>query len=681
MKKIVAFPIIVLLGVFWGCLDKQGEDKLVAKVGAENIYASDVDFLKRIQPKPYATPGQEKAALENIIESLVIFQETKQLIGEDSVIENRIRDLEDRFWAQAYGDFFLTQNLGFSDERLQDFFQKNRKIFLADSCKSVDNCRERVAKALLISENADSLKRYVKKQLLDAQSAKVELAYVEASDSSSVRKAEEDLRAQKISLEQIPGLKREEFLSKMPRGILEIDSVYHLLFGKDSLAVGEIRFVRGSQSFVVFKVLLRRAPRDLPEDKQDSILQANFASDWAAFLVSKNDSVLESKYRLRYEPIITSEIRKYYEAHKDSFGDSPIDSVARQIENTLFKNAEVELDSDYVLATVGGKPLVLEKDVQKLKLEMPERFRIQYPRRRCVMMLAGWKMKALAAKEQGLDNDGLVRRIRESVRRSFYRNAFAGRLAELGFFASEATMRSIYERIGTRLYPNRDFASIRGELGIFAQTHDREFLYEYYLLYPNSEVTDLDSIKLAVFPQKTTIFSRNWFENYRRDLYKKYPVQIEDPAYLPRADLFSTQNLMLIADTMYQNQNLVGAYITWKRIMSLSSSDDSLFARAAYELAELDLEREKYKEADAEFAAYLRLWPQSALAEKSLFSRAFLLHEYLKNDSLALPLFLQFQQKYPKSEMIESVNWLVKDIQSGGKLGEELLQKISEQEE
>ena len=62
MKKIVAFPIIVLLGVFWGCLDKQGEDKLVAKVGAENIYASDVDFLKRIQPKPYATPGQEKAA-------------------------------------------------------------------------------------------------------------------------------------------------------------------------------------------------------------------------------------------------------------------------------------------------------------------------------------------------------------------------------------------------------------------------------------------------------------------------------------------------------------------------------------------------------------------------------------------------------------------------------------------
>ena len=44
-----------------------------------------------------------------------------------SLIDHRIRDLEDRFWAQAYGDFFLTQNLGFSDERLQDFFQKNRK--------------------------------------------------------------------------------------------------------------------------------------------------------------------------------------------------------------------------------------------------------------------------------------------------------------------------------------------------------------------------------------------------------------------------------------------------------------------------------------------------------------------------------------------------------------------------
>jgi len=57
------------------------------------------------------------------------------------------------------------------------------------------------------------------------------------------------------------------------------------------------------------------------------------------------------------------------------------------------------------------------------------------------------------------------------------------------------------------------------------------------------------------------------------------------------------------------------------------------------------------------------------------------LSENLKNDSLALPLFKDFITKYPKSELKESVEWLIKNIESNGKLAQELVEKISKIEE
>jgi hypothetical protein len=68
-------------------------------------------------------------------------------------------------------------------------------------------------------------------------------------------------------------------------------------------------------------------------------------------------------------------------------------------------------------------------------------------------------------------------------------------------------------------------------------------------------------------------------------------------------------------------------------------------------------------------------------SEKALFSRAFILHENLKQDSAALNLFREFKTEYPKSELMESVDWLIKNIESKGKLAEELLEKIAKQDD
>ena len=40
----------------------------------------------------------------------------------------------------------------------------------------------------------------------------------------------------------------------------------------------------------------------------------------------------------------------------------------------------------------------------------------------------------------------------------------------------------------------------------------------------------------------------------------------------------------------------------------------------------------------------------------------------------------EFITKYPKSELKESVDWLIKNIESNGKLAQELVEKISQSE-
>ena len=682
LKCFLTASILVALSILTGC-NWKNSDRLVAQVETEKIYQSDVDFLKRSVPRPYAEPGQEKAALENIIEARLIYlQALKLLGGESAEVSKTMENLHDRFLMRTYDEFYIAQNLGHTDEALQRFFVANKSLFAADSCKKASECRDQVAKALYLKENAAGLKAYIQKAIEAESIVTVELAYVESSDTALVKKGEADLLSKQVPLHQIQGLKRENFTSNSHEGILAIDSVYEALFGKDSLSVGEIRTAKGDSSTVAFKVLLRRMPEVLPKDSRDSILADRFVYEFKSLMANSGDSVLQAKYNLQFEKILYPEVKQYYEEHIAEFNGAPLDSVTIEIENKISGTKDLPLDINYVLVTVNGKPLVTEKDAKALYEELPERIRDQYPRRRRIHMLAGWKLKALAAREAGLEKSDLFKKVEFSAKLSFYRKEFANALQKNGFFASPDTLKATFDKFGAVIFPNASLEQVSGDIGIFAQTPDKSFLYEYYREQDKlPKTSNLDSIKQIVYKGAAGHFARNWFERYRRDLYKKVTVSILDSLYLPRTDLFSTKELVARADSLYAARNLKGAWLTWERINALSADEaDSVFARSVWELARIDAELDKFVESDKEYAAFCALWPDTKQAERGLFARAFQMRENLKKDSVALVLFQEFSKKYPESDLRGSVDWLIKDIQSGGKLSKELNEKISQME-
>lgn len=679
MKFVKSTAIAFSLVAFVGCSsESKKSDSLVATAGDEKIYASDIDFLKRTSSE-YAKSGRERAALETLIESRVVFQEAKRVANGDSAkIRQQLDNLNERFLARIYDEFFIGDNLGHTDSELQKYFDINRPRFADDSCQSLEACRGIVAERLFLEENADSLFRFVSRKVEEMQSVSAEVAYVEAPDSAEASRA----KAALLAGSELSGVKRIQLDSKSLTGLWANAGIRELLFGKDSLPAGSVHVSTVDSKNVVWKLLLRRAGEQFPEEGRDSILKARFVAEYRDFMANNTDSLLREKYRFRMEQVRYPEVQKYYSEHADEFNGLPLDSVSGQIEKKLSSGGELSLDSNYVLATLGGEPFIRESDVKALFNEIPPNIRMQYPRARRVLMLAKWKLRAMAAREANLENSPLLGKIRKDVEMSFYRKAFARVLSKNGFFTSDDTLRVAFERFGARIFPNVPLARIRGELGIFVQTPDREFLFEYYRNPERyAKTSDIDSIKVLVFKNALGTFSSDWFERYRRGLYQKYPVTVYDSSYLPRVDLFSVKDLEARADSFYTARELAGAHLTWDRIRALSAEDDSLFARAVYELAKIDGEQEKYDAANGEFAAYYAMWPKSSDAEKALFNRAFLLHENLKRDTLALSLFEEFQEKFPKSDLRESVDWLIRDIRSEGKLSEELLEKISKQEE
>ncbi len=682
MKSVKAATAIALsLLSLLGCSsERKASDALVATVGEEKIYASDIDFLKRTS-SAYAKPGKEKDALENIVESRVIFLEAKRVAIRDSAkIRERLDALHERFLARLYDNFYLGDNLGHTDAELGKYFDRNRDRFAADSCERFEACRASVAESLYLEENADSLARFVAKKLEEMRQVTVEIAYAETADSAEASK----LGVSLANGSDLSKMKKIRFDSKSASGIWANADIRDSLFGTTPVPVGSVHStaVDSDSKTVVWKLLLRREGEKIPEDGRDSILKARFVAEYRDYAANGTDSLLRKRYRFRMEHPVYPEVQKYYAEHADAFNGAPFDSVSGQIERKLSADGDLPLDSNQVLATLGGAPFIRESDAKALFEEIPRNIRMRYPRARRVLMLAGWKLRAMAAREANLENDILLEKIRKDAEMSFYRDAFARELSKNGFFAPEDTLRSLFARFGERLFPKVPFERISGELGIFALTPDREFLFEYYRNPERyARTSDMDSIKVLVFRNSLGEFSSDWFERYRKELYRKYPVTVYDSSYLPWADLFSVQELEARADSFYTARELGGAYLTWNRIRALSAENDSLFARAVYELARIDGEREKYEAANGEFAAYYAIWPASSDAEKALFNRAFILHENLKRDTLALSLFEEFQEKFPKSDLHESVDWLIRDIRSGGKLAEELLEKISKQEE
>src|SRR5574344_57943 len=795
MKK-QTFALLTLIffsATFSGCGIFETKDPLVAQVGDEKIYQSDINLVRILDPA-MNRPEKKSSILTDLIANREMMIEARKKLGDpNEIIERRLDALSDRLLTRIYQQIYVFKNLGHTDKQLSDYYYTHSEEFKGDSCKSFFDCEELVARKLFLSENADSLNFFFAQNLKASEKpAEADVAYFLSSDSSAVAKIKAQLDENK-SVDEIQGMARAKVIENQKDSIFSDARGKGAVFGADAIQTDGHSYrviplnTGNGSSYLLLKILARQGATSRSLEKDKSALENQFIENFRSRMMRDNFSELKSLYKMQLEHIPLDDGRKYYESHKDFFktlqgyeiyavenpdsmvlakaidkplmlsdfeqlaetistndsvksrhglvgivheGESfpygigslprvfsefrgkttgeissimkspengryevffmgrpvapeqrPYEAVKDEVQKRMEMVGDFTLDSSVVLATANGKPLIYERDVVSLQNEIPVEERSGYTRARLLPMMLQWKAFAQKARDLDLDASWYYKAFRTGTRVDLYVHAYMDSLRRGTWNVSEKDLDAGYAKWGKVLCGGMSKDSAHVRLALFLTMPESVMKLEYYRnMERYSAYPDFESARVSVFNTLVASEENDAITRYRAALHQMDRIHLFDSTYAPLFDGSSRASLLHDADSAYKDRRLVDAEFSWLRLRTLYPSDDTLISRATFQLAQVENEQEGYDIAQKEYRAFYSMWPKSPDAEKALFTRGFILHENLKQDSAALAVFRDFAAKYPKSDLMESVNWLIKDIESKGKLAAELLDKISKED-
>jgi len=313
MKKFISLVLFFSAFLLTSCNGIGGKDTIVARIGSENLYAEDLDFLSM---QGLGDPSSEgyKTAAENLLFNLAIISKIKtESASSDSAWKVYEPVVYNRLLTIAYTRYHLISRLGYSDEELKKYFEEHRGEF--DSTATYIQVREKVADRYYIATNQDSLKRYIQDHLADKnEAAKVELLFF-TGDSLAVS----DMEKKFNSTDSLPMMLHARVEQGREKGVFKDSAVIRALFLADSMAVGTGRsFVvkdDTSTTYMALKMLNRTAPVTAREEDFREVFERNFASYHRDDVVKKLREDLEDLGSVQIEKLVPADPHKFYEDH------------------------------------------------------------------------------------------------------------------------------------------------------------------------------------------------------------------------------------------------------------------------------------------------------------------------------------------------------------------------------
>jgi tetratricopeptide (TPR) repeat protein len=211
------------------------------------------------------------------------------------------------------------------------------------------------------------------------------------------------------------------------------------------------------------------------------------------------------------------------------------------------------------------------------------------------------------------------------------------------------------------------------DLAILLGLEPIELELEYQV---NPEKYVKDSILLAYEDAKYKVF-----QNVKRKgrqvprekmierLKGKYRVQVLDPAYQEKK-MDNPGEAFKIAQSFHNERKLDDALKQYGKIRKAFTGEqyETLQDSVCMAMAQVYVEKEKYKDALTEYRRLLFLYPKSSNNYKAQFMIGFIYAENLKKDELAIKAFKVLLEKYPKCDLADDADWMVRNIESGGAL-------------
>ncbi|SHK25050.1 peptidyl-prolyl cis-trans isomerase [Fibrobacter sp. UWB12] len=693
MKKALLAVISFCALVFTGCNSIGDKDTLVARVNGEPIFKEDYAFIMRVGNIVPNTEQMRKAssslfsrkALYTV--ALQKYPELKeQLAAHNAALENYLLTF-------VYQRLYTMDRLMYSDDELAFYYDKHRDQF-ADSL-SYMNLRDKVADAKYIESNYDSLKSYAfhHRNLADSN-AEVKITYdikerfvsdhrqriVRETGPALLKKYNiQETKIQMPSVEEY--YEKHKNLYMIPNGFV----VFHVE-SADSAKLAK-RFKHRKMDLGSFATLASRYSEN-PETKKGKgtvgkVLIGHSLPYGIGFVNSMFvdlDTLPDGGISAVHRSESTGRYHVFYRVSAVPAEVKPLDRVRKTIERDLATTANYELDSSYVLVTMNGEPAVREKDVLAVYNDNGMMIRSRKTHDQIVSSLALQLAFATEAREVGLDRSWEYRAMKRQSDVDYiikvYRNKVLSRIV-----VPEDSLKALYERMGNPAHPTLTYEQSRSELNDWFEIPENIMKRTYYYAEEDFLPDTYEQAKNRVFEQAYLVFRNARWDKEVVTSWGTAKVDLfaDNITLLPQE--WSVELAMRSADSLYtQAKSLQKAYLAWSGIRDRYADIDSVAKKATFELAHVYSDMEDYDKAQREYRVFYRTWPESPDAEKAMFSRGFILNENLHKDAEALKVFEEFKKTYPKSELMESVDWLIQNIKSNGKLADDLMKKIASEE-
>ena len=678
-----------------GCNSIGDKEALVARVNGEPIYKEDYAFMMRVGNIVPNTEEMRKASGSLFSRKAlytVALRNNPEIKEELAAHNNSVNNYLLTF---VYQRLYAMDRLMYSDDELAFYYDKHHDMF-GDSL-SYMNVRDKVADAKFIEDHQDSLKAYAKQhQDLSKSSGELDITDgIKERFLSEVR--------QRIARETGPALLKkyniEESKIQMPsvevyyekhkdKYITPFGYVIYHVEAADSATLAK-RFKGFKDKKMDLQAFMKIASK-FSENKETKAKKGfvgkvvyghpfpygiGFVPKMFVEFGSEADSVSSI---LRSES--TGRFHVFFRAGVVAEGQKPLDRVRKTIENELATTANYELDSSYVLVTKNGEPAIYEKDVLATYEDNPTLIRSRNAHDRIVKALAIQLAFATEARELGLDQTWEYKALRRQSDVDYvikvYRDKVSKRIS-----TPEDSLKALYARMGNPAHPNKGYEDSRCDLDDWFTVPENYMKRTYYYALEDYLPDSYEQARKNVFGSVGFRYRASQWDKETVMAWSHAQVELfaDNITLLPQE--WSVDLAIKAADSLYTKAKKIDqAYTAWTDIRDRYVDIDSVARKATFEIAHILSDKEKFDKAQREYRAFYKTWPDSPDAEKAMFSRGFILTENMHKDSLALEVFDEFKKLYPKSELNESVDWLVNNIKSGGKLAEDLMKKIEAEE-
>jgi TolA-binding protein len=352
----------------------------------------------------------------------------------------------------------------------------------------------------------------------------------------------------------------------------------------------------------------------------------------------------------------------------------PFDRVKALVMQDYKAEKTQTIKPEDTLAVYAKGKLIREKDVLFLREEIPPHLQERYTRDALVDFLLTWELSNLEAKALGLTDDIKLKAQRVENQVNYWSTIYQDSILAKNAGLDSATLKRTFEAnrpFFTRDTNDRDYRKYARDIAGFLALEAREFDIEYKT---NPERYRRDTVALSydesrfdIFQNlKGTAFARA-DERMLERLKREFQVVILEPALL-EPKITNPQESYKTAQNLHYDRKLDQALELYQRLRDQFPKVESLQDSVCFGMAQIYIEQEKYQQALAEYRRLSYLYPKSSNNYKAMFMVGFIYAEHLKNDSSAVKSFEKMLVQYPKSDLSDDADWMIRNIRSGGKL-------------